>query len=148
MTKKLTLAETIQKVYSSASSIFTKEDVLNLLQDISYAETTIEEVTDALYSVIERLNFYDFVDHDSIDFYLDGREVCLQGIEFNTYDMSDMIVNDLQQELSTSKEVDSDSNEEADEFSGEDEEEIQPESKSGCGDECQCKKKKKKAKKH
>lgn len=146
MNGKLTLSETIQKVHASASSIFTKEDVLKILEDISYTETTIEEVRDALTNVLDDLSFIDFVDDDTLDFYVDGKEIHLQHFEFNTKEMTDMIIADLQEEIAMRKELDEEASDNDDEFS--DAAEQITETVKGCGDNCQCKKKKKKVKKH
>lgn len=146
MNGKLTLSETIQKVHASASSIFTKEDVLKILEDISYTETTIEEVSDALTVVLDELTFMDFVDNDTLDFYVDGKEICLQHIEVDTKEMTDMIIADLQEELAMRKELDEETSDNDDDFLA-DAEQI-TDTKKGCGDDCQCKRKKKKAKKH
>ena len=140
MKQKMTLVEALKQVEESASSIFSKEDVLNILKSISSKELNIYEINEALDTIIDGIEFVDYLDNNNSEFYLEGNKVFIQHIELNTTNLSDMIIESLNNEIEMLSLTQANVKE-----NGTNNVEINIE-KKGCGEDCLCKKKKKKEK--
>ena len=80
------------EVKKSMSSIFTKDDVLNLF----------DKIKESLKRTIFELNSNDVIDYNNIEFTLNGNEINVEGMEINIDEIWDLIENeitDIQNEL-------------------------------------------------
>lgn len=133
MSKTKTLRQIIEE---SPSSLFTKQDILNLIdEEEKNANLKIDDVVEALSDVIDGIDFYDYLDLSSVRLFMqDNNQVELDWVEINKDELFQSFVEDLKNTLALSFE---------DNNPKETVEQIQPQIK-GCGNEnCGCKKKKK-----
>lgn len=80
----MNLKELKQTIQDSPSSIFTKEDVLNLLNKVNkshFTQTLADEMRYEINNQLKTLNEDEIVDFDSANFDLDDNKIILQGIE-------------------------------------------------------------------
>ena len=86
----------IDVVNNSASSIFTKEDVLKLLKQLSegdYTAEDLENIREELKSEFDSLDADDIVDYDSAEFNIHENVVSLENIQTDPYTYETIIDN-------------------------------------------------------
>lgn len=91
---KRTKNEAIEIVTNSYPSIWSKDDVLLLLNSIEDSEINDEkliELRDKIYDIIDDLDSHDIVDYDSARFDLNGNEICLDEIDLRTINIKNSI---------------------------------------------------------
>lgn len=83
----------IKNVELSAGSLFTKEDVINLISDIDTEglEFSVEELIDYVISEFQNLDQTDLVDRDSAEFGLDGDCISLVDVSLDSSEIEDTI---------------------------------------------------------
>jgi hypothetical protein len=83
----MTLQETKKRVEESISSIFSKQDVINLLNNIAMDEGISEnQIKDALDS-------FDWSNHvHDVSFHLSGNEICISDLDIDTRYLLDEIM--------------------------------------------------------
>jgi hypothetical protein len=90
--EKLTKEKAIERINSSISSIFSKEDVIAIINsiessssmfNISISKDDMNDLTDKIVSSLESSYAADVVDFDSAEFCLNGNEISLDGIDLN-----------------------------------------------------------------
>lgn len=79
--------QAIEQVSNNISSIFTKQDVLDLLNKIEDGGYTISYILDKVESAFDYMSSSDIVDTDSACFSLDGDRIVLDGIEVYVKDI-------------------------------------------------------------
>lgn len=86
----MTITETIGQVTNnSLSSIYTKEDVIRLLENIKQEENKVdieklfEELKNKIERTVQSLDSSDVCDFDSVELSMHGREVEVDGIDVN-----------------------------------------------------------------
>ena len=95
------------EVEKSLSSIFTKDDILKLLDNIKQdnsedMDNLFDKIKESLKRTIFELNSSDVIDYNNIEFTLNGNEINVEGMEINTDEIWDLIENeitDIQNEL-------------------------------------------------
>ena len=99
MKTQITKQQAIENVKNSISSIFSKEDVINLLNSIgeennNEISSVLEEVKNRVLSEIRNLSSSDIVDFDSAELEMDyNRTVNLQNIDL----MTDSLESDIEE---------------------------------------------------
>lgn len=78
--------QAIKKVWDSIGSIFTKEDVVALIEQIETEGLNFEvsELIDHVQDVIGNIDGDDIVDNSSAEFYLEGNEIRINSIDVDT----------------------------------------------------------------
>ena len=84
-----TVSQTIDVVKNSPSSIFTKDDVLNLLSSISNGDGSmtkamVDDLMEQIESGINNVDPEDVVDKSTAEFSLDGNMIELDSIEVDS----------------------------------------------------------------
>lgn len=84
-----TVSQTIDVVKNSPSSIFTKDDVLNLLTSISngngsITKAMVDDLMEQIESGINNVDSEDVVDKSTAEFSLDGNQIELDSIEVDS----------------------------------------------------------------
>lgn len=105
-TQKLTIAEAKQKLNNGFGSIYSKEDVINLLDSISVEEKSsidVEKIKEFVQESIEcwfnDMSANDYIDHDSIEFSINyGNTLSVDDIQMDNRQMS----RDIYQQVSYS----------------------------------------------
>lgn len=105
-TQKLTIAEAKQKLNNGFGSIYSKEDVINLLDSISVEEKSsidVEKIKEFVQESIEdwfnNMSANDYIDHDSIEFSINyGNTLSVDDIQMDNRQMS----RDIYQQVSYS----------------------------------------------
>jgi len=90
-----TIEEVVELVKGNYSSVFSKEDVLNLIQSIEVAkepnvtkESLVNFITEYIENEIERLDSDDVVDTHSVEFCLNGNEIGIDSINIDSDQLS------------------------------------------------------------
>jgi hypothetical protein len=106
---KQTIEQTVAAVKNAPSSIFTKDDVLNLFNNLEPAtggvlspiliDQLIEVVVAQVKSNAENLETDDVCDTDSAEFDLNGNEISLSSIDVNTRGIADAVVESIGDEI-------------------------------------------------
>jgi hypothetical protein len=78
--------QAIKKVWDSIGSIFTKEDVVALIEQIETEGTDIDvsELIEHVQESISNIDSSDIVDTSSAEFYLEGNQIQLETIDIDT----------------------------------------------------------------
>lgn len=79
--------QAISKVNESVASLFTKEDVLLLIEDIDTEgglDFDIDKLIEHVQDAIQNLNDFDIVDTETAEFSLDGSQIELDSISIDT----------------------------------------------------------------
>ena len=88
LASKRTVNETVELVKNSPSSIFTKEDVVNLLSAIGSENGLNRDMVDRLLELIEdnlrNVDGEDMVDKSTAEFSLDGNQIELDSVEVDS----------------------------------------------------------------
>lgn len=102
MTKK----QAIEKVENSFPSIFTREDVITLLNQIDTngvefdKEGLITKLRDAVDNAVNNLRNDEIVDYSSCDFTIrNGNEIEVESIGINTDTIVDEVMKDIESEI-------------------------------------------------
>ena len=104
---KITIEEAIKQISEGFSSIYSKDDVLHLLSvievndDIEFDES---EIRDLSADIANELGDNGTRIVDDYELSMNGREVELDSIDFNTSDIRDIVEDTLKHYLSTRKE--------------------------------------------
>ena len=100
LASKRTVNETVELVKNSPSSIFTKDDVVNLLSAIGSENGLNRDMVDRLLELIEdnlrNVDGEDMVDKSTAEFSLDGNQIELDSVEVDSsyvYDEVESAVN-------------------------------------------------------
>jgi hypothetical protein len=106
---KQTIEQTVAAVKNAPSSIFTKDDVLNLFTNLEpttggvlspiLIDQLIEVVVAQVKSNAENLETDDVCDTDSAEFDLNGNEISLSSIDVNTDGIGDAVVDGVGDEI-------------------------------------------------
>jgi len=90
-----TIEEVVELVKGNYSSVFSKEDVLNLIQSIEVAkepnvtkESLVNFITEYIENETERLDSDDVVDIHSVEFCLNGNEIGIDSINIDSDQLS------------------------------------------------------------
>jgi len=90
-----TIEEVVELVKGNYSSVFSKEDVLNLIQSIEVAkepnvtkESLVNFITEYIENETERLDSDDVVDTHSVEFCLNGNEIGIDSINIDSDQLS------------------------------------------------------------
>ena len=85
--EKLTKEKAIERINSSISSIFSKEDVIAIINSIesssSISKNGMNDLTAKIVSSLENSYAADVVNFDSAEFDLNGNEISLDGVDLN-----------------------------------------------------------------
>lgn len=97
---KVSIDQAVVKVNECMSSVFTKEDVLNLLQSIEVKasfdkEIFVKFVKQYVEEQVEELETCDILDLGSAEFCLNGNEIELEDIRIDTGDLTKNILCDI-----------------------------------------------------
>lgn len=105
-----TLKEVIDIVSKSPASIFTRQDVLELLLSTydpvdkgsdGPANPLSDDLLDAIRSATDSVDSEFLIDRESAEYYMDGNEVMLQDVEVDRDYLYDSIVDALSLEFGT-----------------------------------------------
>ena len=106
---KLTIEQTVAAVKNAPSSIFTKDDVLNLFTNLEPAkggrlnqilvDQLIQVVVDQVQSNANNLETDEVCDTDSAEFDLNGNEISLSSVDVNTRGIADAVVEGIGDEI-------------------------------------------------
>ena len=90
--------EAITKVNESISSVFTKDDVIRLIEQIeestnvALTETQIDEISENIKRELKRMNSDEIVDFDSVEFDIEyGNRIQLQNIDINYINIEEVV---------------------------------------------------------
>ena len=85
--EKLTKEKAIERINSSISSIFSKEDVIAIINSIesssSISKNDMNDLTDKIVSSLDSSYAADVVNFDSAEFDLNGKEISLDDVDLN-----------------------------------------------------------------
>jgi len=85
--EKLTKEKAIERINSSISSIFSKEDVIAIINSIesssSISKNGMNDLTDKIVSSLENSYASAVVNFDSAEFDLNGNEISLDNVDLN-----------------------------------------------------------------
>jgi septum formation inhibitor-activating ATPase MinD len=105
---KVSIEQAVVKVNECMSSVFTKNDVLNLLQSIEMKkenlvtkEMLVTFITDYVETQVERLDAGDILDLSSAEFELNGNEITLESVDIDTRDFTRNILGDIDEAVDT-----------------------------------------------
>ena len=98
---KVSIEQAITNVNECMSSVFTKNDVLGLLQSIELRasfdkESIISFVKQYVKDQVSELDAQDILDFSSAEFCLNGNEIELDNIEIATRDLTNNIIGDIE----------------------------------------------------
>jgi hypothetical protein len=106
---KMTIDQTVAAVKNAPSSIFTKDDVMNLLANLEapkgggldedQIDRLVRVVVDQVKSNVEDLQTEDVCDIDSAEFELNGNEISLCSIDIYTRGIRDAVVESIGEEI-------------------------------------------------
>jgi len=105
---KVSIEQAVVKVNECMSSVFTKNDVLNLLQSIEMKkenlvtkEMLVTFVTDYVETQVERLDAGDILDLSTAEFDLNGCELSLESVDIDTRDFTRNILGEIDEAVDT-----------------------------------------------
>jgi hypothetical protein len=101
--EKMTITETIGQITNNnLGSIYSKDDVIRLLENIKQEEVlqgNIEDILnklkDKLESIVNNLDSSDVCDYDSAEFSIRGREIEVDSIDVNHSEIWDQIGSEI-----------------------------------------------------
>jgi hypothetical protein len=98
--KKLSINDAITNVNECMSSVFTKADVLDLLQSIELKSNVtkvrlIDFVTEYVENQINKIECDEIIDLSTAEFELNGNEITLESVDIDTYELSKEILNNI-----------------------------------------------------
>ena len=103
----MTKAEAIQKVNDSAGSLFTKQDVINLINEIESEKSKIDldDLYNRIESIIDDANTSDIeLDSDNCSFEIErGNRITIEEAKFDTDTYTDSIKHDIRELISATE---------------------------------------------
>lgn len=130
--EKKTIQELITQVEESASSIFSKSDVLEILKSVDTKGINMTELKKELHNSLIDTDFRTYLDENSTSFSITDNVIYLEDFQLITEEVADDIMDGLSYLFV-------ENTEDFDQLS-------ELTDKKGCGADCACKKKKKKSK--
>jgi len=102
----MTLENAIANVDKCISSVFTKQDVMDILQNLELKSNLtksclVEFITDYVEKQVNELDCQDIIDHRSVEFSLQGNEICLENVEVDSDDLSRNILGEIDDSVDT-----------------------------------------------
>jgi hypothetical protein len=98
---KVSIEQTITNVNECMSSVFTKQDVLQLLANLEAKNIDVkklaEVIEDHIMNTIQNVSSDEIVDYESAEFELSGNEIRLNDIMLNESGIRDNVTYDLTQ---------------------------------------------------
>jgi len=104
--KKVTIEQAIGNVKECMSSVFTKEDVVNLLQNLEVKSefekgSLVRFISEYVETQIDQLDCQDIINHRSVEFSLQGNEICLENVEIDCDDLRMNILGEIDSAVDT-----------------------------------------------
>jgi len=103
-----TTEEVIYIVNNNYSSVFSKQDVLDLIQSIEVKkenpitkEMLVDFVTSYVETQVEQLDAGDILDLSSAEFELNGNEISLDGVDVDSDDLRRNLLGDIDDAVDT-----------------------------------------------
>jgi len=103
-----TIEEVTALVNGSFSSVFTKQDVLDLIQSIEVKkenlitkEMLVDFVSEYIETQVERLDAGDILDLSTAEFDLNGCELSLESVDIDTRDLTRNILGEIDDAVDT-----------------------------------------------
>jgi hypothetical protein len=103
-----TIQEVTALVNGNFSSVFTKQDVLDLIQSIEVKkenlitkESLVDFVTEYVEAQVEQLDAGDILDLSSAQFDLNGNELTLENVDIDTRDLTRNILGEIDDAVDT-----------------------------------------------
>ena len=95
----MTKQQTINTLKTQLPGFYSVEQVIEMIsniKDVGSAPFDVDEfkkqIEEAVKNAVENMNGGDVVDYDSAEFSLDGREITFDGIDVNTSDIVDNVM--------------------------------------------------------
>jgi len=104
---KVSIDQTITNVNECLSSVFTKEDVVNLLRNLEVSSNKfsklelVDFVTSYVETQVEQLDAGDILDLSSAEFDLNGNEITLENVDIDTRDLTRNILGEIDESVET-----------------------------------------------
>ena len=104
---KVSIDQTITNVNECLSSVFTKEDVVSLLRNLEVSSNKLSEselvdfVTNYVEKQVNELDCQDIIDLRSVEFSLQGNEICLDNVEIDSDDLTRNILGEIEESVET-----------------------------------------------
>lgn len=104
---KVSIDQAITNVNECMSSVFTKEDVVNLLRNLEVSSNKLSKlelvdfVTSYVETQVERLDARDILDLSSAEFDLNGNEITLESVDVDTRDFTRNILGEIDEAVDT-----------------------------------------------
>jgi hypothetical protein len=102
MSNKITIEQAKGQISEGFSSIFSKDDVLHLLdciaiekENVITKEMLVNFISGYVESQVEQLDAQDILDFSSAQFELNGCELCLEDVDVDTRDLRSNILGDI-----------------------------------------------------
>jgi len=102
---KVSIDQTITNVNECLSSVFTKEDVVNLLRNLEVSSNKLSKselvdfVTSYVETQVEQLDAQDILDLSSAEFELNGNEITLDSVQVDTRDLTRNILGEIKESV-------------------------------------------------
>jgi hypothetical protein len=95
----MTKVEMIKKVNESAGSLFTKQDVINLVNGLEVSGINLETFKDRVLAIIDDADTDRIeIDNNNCDFEIrNGNEICIENVSLDTDDYISDIKHDIEQ---------------------------------------------------
>ena len=104
---KVSIDQAITNVNECMSSVFTKEDVVNLLRNLEVKSNKLSKldlvdfVTSYVETQVEQLDAGDILDLSSAEFDLNGNEITLESVDIDTRDLTRNILGEINESVDT-----------------------------------------------
>jgi hypothetical protein len=104
---KVSIDQAITNVNECMSSVFTKEDVVNLLRNLEVKSNKLSksELVDFVKSYVEtqveQLDAGDILDFDTTQFELNGNEIFLENVDVDTRELTRNILGEIDKSVDT-----------------------------------------------
>ena len=104
---KVSIDQAITNVNECMSSVFTKEDVVNLLRNLEVKSNKLSKldlvdfVTSYVETQVEQLDAGDILDLSSAEFDLNGNEITLESVDVDTRDLTRNILGEINESVDT-----------------------------------------------
>lgn len=104
---KVSIEQAVANVNECMSSVFTKEDVVNLLRNLEVSSNKLSKldlvdfVTSYVETQVEQLDARDILDLSSAEFELNGNEITLLSVDVDTRDFTGNILGEIDEAVDT-----------------------------------------------
>lgn len=104
---KVSIDQAITNVNECMSSVFTKEDVVNLLRNLEVSSNKLSKselvdfVTSYVETQVEQLDAGDILDLSSAEFELNRNEITLESVDIDTRDLTRNILGEIDEAVDT-----------------------------------------------